>query len=365
MLSGKSILVTGGTGSFGKMFVGTVLSRYPDVSRLVVYSRDEHKQFEMRQSFSETEYPMMRYVIGDVRDKERLTRACEEIDIIIHAAAFNQMEAAELNPFEAIKTNILGAQNVIEAAMDQDVQQVVALSTDKAAGPDNLCDATRLCSDKLFVAANDYLENSDLSFSVARYGDVMGSRGTIVPFFTRKRVEGVLPIADTAMTRFNTTLEQSVKLALTALHQMWGGEIFVPKTASYLITDMAQAIGPQCRQIVIGLKTGEKLHEELITAAESSNTLEFDNHFAIMPTRQLWDVNQYMLLNNGRRCQPGKAYNSGTNPDRLTVDQLRELIRDYCDHTLDIEPPKGARLINQRVSIDTMRFDLDQILTEA
>lgn len=365
MLSGKSILVTGGTGSFGKMFIKTVLSRYPDVKRLVVYSRDELKQFEMSQTFSETKYRALRYFIGDVRDKERLSRACEGIDIIIHAAALKQVPAAEYNPFEAIKTNVLGAQNVIEAAMDQKVQKVVALSTDKAAAPINLYGATKLCSDKLFVSANNFKGNRDLQFSVVRYGNVMGSRGSVIPFFMEKRAEGVLPITDPAMTRFNITLEQGVDLVIHALSHMWGGEIFVPKIPSYLITDVAKAIAPECDQKTIGIRPGEKLHEEMITATDSINSLEFDTHFVIMPSMPLWDVEQYMIVNNCRRCEPGFAYNSGTNSEWLTVNKLRELIRDHCDPSFDVEPDKAVTPANSWVSVETMRFDLDQILSEA
>lgn len=368
MLSGKSILVTGGTGSFGKMFIKTVLSRYPDVSRVVVYSRDELKQFDMSQSFSEAEYPMIRYFIGDVRDKERLSRACEGIDIIIHAAALKQVPAAEYNPFEAIKTNVLGAQNVIEAAMDQNVQKVVALSTDKAAAPINLYGATKLCSDKLFVSANNFKGKRDLRFSVVRYGNVMGSRGSVIPFFMKKRTDGVLPITDPAMTRFNITLEHGVDLVLHALAHMWGGEIFVPKIPSYLITDVATAIAPECEQKIIGIRPGEKLHEEMITATDAINSLEFDTHFVIMPSMTLWDVEQYMQANNCRPCEPGFAYNSGTNAEWLTVNKLRELIRDHCDLNFEVEPDEKVQPTNpkiSKVSIETMRFDLDQILAEA
>ena len=365
MLSGKSILVTGGTGSFGKMFIKTVLRRYPDVRRLVVYSRDELKQFEMSQTISETQYPMIRYFIGDVRDRERLSRACEGVDIIIHAAALKQVPAAEYNPFEAIKTNVLGAQNVIDAAMDQNVKKVVALSTDKAAAPINLYGATKLCSDKLFVSANNFKGSRDLKFSVVRYGNVMGSRGSVIPFFMDKRADGVLPITDPDMTRFNITLEQGVEMVIQALANMWGGEIFVPKIPSYQITDIAEAIAPECEQKIIGIRPGEKVHEEMITATDSINTLEFDTHFVIMPSMPLWDVKEYQIANRCRRCEPGFAYNSGTNDEWLTVNDLRKLIRDHCDPSFDVEPDENKKPVNSRVSLDTMRFDLDQILTEA
>lgn len=364
MLSGKSILVTGGTGSFGKMFVKMALKRYPDIRRLVVYSRDELKQFEMSQIFPESKYRMMRYFIGDVRDKERLSRACEGVDIIVHAAALKQVPAAEYNPFEAIKTNVLGAQNVIEAAMDHQVQKVVALSTDKAAAPINLYGATKLCSDKLFVSANNFKGKRNLSFSVVRYGNVMGSRGSVIPFFMKKRDDGVLPITDPDMTRFNITLEQGVELVFHALDRMWGGEIFVPKIPSYRITDVATAIGPDCEQKVIGIRPGEKLHEEMITATDSINSLEFDSHFVILPSMPLWDVDKYMEANHCKRCEPGFAYNSGTNAAWLDVDQLRDLIKEHCDSTFDVQPSYASATEQSRISIDDMRFDLDHILAQ-
>lgn len=248
MLNGKSILVTGGTGSFGKKFTETILTRYPEIERIVVFSRDELKQFEMSQEFPPDKYPQIRYFIGDVRDRDRLQRAMEGIDIVVHAAALKQVPAAEYNPFECIKTNVMGAQNVIEACLSSQVKRVVALSTDKAAAPINLYGATKLCSDKLFVAANNMKGKRDLKLSVVRYGNVMGSRGSVIPFFLNKRSDGVLPITDTAMTRFNISLEEGVTLVLRALEIMWGGEIFVPKIPSYRITDVAEAVGPTCRQ---------------------------------------------------------------------------------------------------------------------
>ncbi len=362
MLSGKSILVTGGTGSFGKTFIKTVLQRYPDVRRVVVYSRDELKQFEMAQIMPDTKYPQMRYFIGDVRDRDRLTRACEGIDIIIHAAALKQVPAAEYNPFEAIKTNVLGAQNVIDAAMDQGVKKVVALSTDKAAAPINLYGATKLCSDKLFVSANNFKGSRDLSFSVVRYGNVMGSRGSVIPFFMDRRKEGVLPITDPEMTRFNITLDQGVEMVLHALPNMWGGEIFVPKIPSYRIRDIAKAIAPECEQKIIGIRPGEKLHEEMITSTDSINSLDFETHFVIMPSMPLWDVNEYMLVNGCKRCTPGFAYNSGTNTEWLSVEQLRHMIRDHCDPSFEVQPPTTITKRSKRISIDSMKDDLDRIL---
>lgn len=336
MLKGKSILVTGGTGSFGKKFVETVLTKYPEIARIVVYSRDELKQFEMSQEFSESRYPQLRYFIGDVRDKDRLSRAMEGIDIVIHAAALKQVPAAEYNPFEAIKTNILGAQNVIEASIDKGVKQVVALSTDKAAAPINLYGATKLCSDKLFVAANNYKGKHDIKFSVVRYGNVMGSRGSVIPFFLKKRCDGVLPITDERMTRFNITLDEGVDLVLYALENMWGGEIFVPKIPSYNITDVAEAIVPRYKKEIVGIRPGEKLHEEMITETDALSTIEFDNYFVILPSMQLWDIEEFMRAFSGRRCDFGFKYNSGTNTDWLTVEKIRDLIKIHVDTNFNI-----------------------------
>lgn len=337
MLSGKSILVTGGTGSFGKKFVETVLARYPRVRRVVVFSRDELKQFEMSQVFSPAKYPQMRYFIGDVRDKERLMRAMEGIDIVVHSAALKQVPACEYNPFEAIKTNIMGAQNVIEAAIEQGVQKVVALSTDKAAAPINLYGATKLCSDKLFASANNFKGKRDIIFSVVRYGNVMGSRGSVIPFFLKKRHEGVLPITDTRMTRFNITLQEGVGLVLYALAHMWGGEIFVPKIPSYRITDVAEAIAPGCRKEIIGIRPGEKLHEEMITETDALHTLEFKKHFVILPSMPLWDAERYLEAFQGRRCPEGFHYSSGSNSQWLTVQQLRQLIKEHVDSSFTVE----------------------------
>lgn len=333
MLNFKSILVTGGTGSFGKKFVETILLRYPEIERVVVYSRDELKQFEMAQQFSPQVYRQIRYFIGDVRDRERLAKAMEGIDIVIHAAALKQVPACEYNPFEAIKTNIHGAQNVIEAAIERGVKQVVALSTDKAAAPINLYGATKLCSDKLFVAANNFRGRHDIKFSVVRYDNVMGSRGSVIPFFLEKRHEGVLPITDERMTRFNITLEEGVSLVLYALENMWGGEIFVPKIPSYRITDVAAAIAPDCRLNVVGIRPGEKLHEEMITMTDALNTVEFEKYFVILPSIPLWEVGRFTDAFNGRLCSDGFCYNSGTNDEWLSVEDIRQLIRAHVDPT--------------------------------
>ncbi|MCI2807808.1 UDP-N-acetylglucosamine 4,6-dehydratase (inverting) [Eoetvoesiella caeni] len=329
MLNNKSILITGGTGSFGKAFVKTILKRYPDVKRLVIFSRDELKQFEMAQQFSDAEYPALRYFIGDVRDADRVRRAMEGVDIVIHAAALKQVPAAEYNPFECIKTNVLGAQNVIEACFDTEVKKVVALSTDKAAAPINLYGATKLCSDKLFTAANNVKGKRDLRFSVVRYGNVMGSRGSVIPFFLQRRQTGALPITDPAMTRFNISLQDGVEMVLWALQHAQGGEIFVPKIPSYRITDIAQAIGPDCDHPIVGIRPGEKIHEEMITASDSFNTVDLGKYFAILPSAGQHSAESYCASCGGHPVAPGYAYDSGSNTDFLTVDQLRELIAEH------------------------------------
>lgn len=336
MLNYKSILVTGGTGSFGKKFVETILLKYPGIERIVVYSRDELKQFEMAQQYSTAQYKQIRYFVGDVRDKDRLARAMEGIDIVVHAAALKQVPACEYNPFEAIKTNILGAQNVIETAIDRGVKQVVALSTDKAAAPINLYGATKLCSDKLFVAANNFKGKHDIRFSVVRYGNVMGSRGSVIPFFMAKRKEGVLPITDQRMTRFNITLEDGVNMVLHALKNMWGGEIFVPKIPSYKISDVAEAIGPDCEQKIVGIRPGEKLHEEMITKTDAISTVEFDKYFVILPSIQMWETKKFVSEFDGKLCTDGFCYNSGANREWLSVEQIRELIRFHVDPTFSV-----------------------------
>jgi len=302
-LNGKSILVTGGTGSFGKKFVETVIERFPNIKRLVIYSRDELKQFEMAQVFPHSKYNFIRYFIGDVRDGDRFKRACEGIDIIIHAAALKQVPAAEYNPMECIKTNIFGAENVINAALDCGVKKVVALSTDKAAAPINLYGATKLCSDKLFVAANNIRGFKDLSFSVVRYGNVIGSRGSVVPFFMDKKKEGKLPITHPDMTRFNISLEEGVELVLYAIENAWGGEIFVPKIPSYKITDVAKAIGPDCKQEIVGIRPGEKLHEEMITETDSLYTIELDKYYVIAPSTPTWKTEDFIKKFNGKMVE--------------------------------------------------------------
>jgi UDP-N-acetylglucosamine 4,6-dehydratase (inverting) len=338
MLSGKSILITGGTGSFGKEFVETIVRSRPEVERLVIYSRDELKQSDMEQKYPESKYPQLRFFVGDVRDKERLVRAMEDIDIVIHAAALKQVPSCEYNPFEAIKTNIIGAQNVIEAAIDKGVKRVVALSTDKAAAPINLYGATKLCSDKLFIAANNFKGKRDLTFSVVRYGNVMGSRGSVIPIFLKTRSKGVIQITDERMTRFNITLKEAVTLVFYALKNMWGGEIFVPKIPSYRITDLADAIAPDCRRVLIGIRPGEKLHEEMITETDGLNSIEFENYFVILPTASLWDVDHFTQTFRGKRCSEGFRYSSGNNTEWLTVEQLRKLIKMHADPDFSLPP---------------------------
>ena len=326
MLNDKSILVTGGTGSFGTAFVETVLARYPGIRRLVIYSRDELKQFYMSQKFSEREYPGIRYFIGDIRDKARLRRALEGIDVVIHAAALKQVPAAEYNPFECIKTNVLGAENLIEACLESGVHSVVALSTDKAAAPINLYGATKLCSDKLFIAANNIRGSRDLRFSVVRYGNVMGSRGSVIPFFLERRGSGVLPITDVRMTRFNILLREGVDMVLWAVENAWGGEVLVPKIPSYLITDLAAAVAPECRVEVVGIRPGEKIHEQMITASDSFSTVDVGRYYAILPFSGDYSIDEYCERNGAKRVEPGFSYDSGTNPDFLSVEALRQLI---------------------------------------
>ncbi|MEA5479330.1 UDP-N-acetylglucosamine 4,6-dehydratase (inverting) [Pseudanabaena galeata UHCC 0370] len=330
----SSILVTGGTGSFGKKFVELLLQKFPNIQRLVIYSRDELKQFEMSQQFSETKHLGLRYFIGDIRDVRRLTRACEGIDIVVHAAALKQVPAAEYNPIEFIRTNILGSENVIEAALDCGVKRVVALSTDKAAAPINLYGATKLCADKLFVAANNIKGSRDLRFSVVRYGNVMGSRGSVIPFFLQKRHEGVLPITDPQMTRFNITLEEGVNMVIWAIENAWGGEIFVPRIPSYRITDVATAIAPDCEQRIVGIRAGEKVHEEMITTSDSFTTVDCGEYFAILPVNG--DLIDRYCESGAKMVEAGFSYNSGQNKQFLNVDELRELIKVHVDQSFAV-----------------------------
>tara|TARA_B100001121_G_scaffold308362_1_gene332205 strand:- start:613 stop:1611 length:999 start_codon:yes stop_codon:yes gene_type:complete len=330
MLNNKIILITGGTGSFGKKFINVILDKY-DPKKVIVYSRDELKQYEMQQEFPEKKYPCLRYFIGDVRDSNRLKRGMEKVDIVIHAAAIKHVTAAEYNPFEAIKTNIIGAQNVIDAAISCNVKKVIALSTDKAAAPINLYGATKLASDKLFVAANNYSGKKEIKFSVVRYGNVLGSRGSVIPFFQKEASKGVLPITDKRMTRFNITLQEGVDFVLQCLDKMWGGELFVPKIPSYRILDVAKAIAPNCELKIVGIRPGEKLHEEMITKTDAMNCIEFEKYFVILPSTKLWDISKFMKESNssiGKICKYGFSYDSGTNDQFLNIADLKRLIQN-------------------------------------
>ena len=320
MLKDKVVMITGGTGSFGKQFVRTALGQAAP-RKLIIFSRDELKQFDMRQQFNEQDHPCMRYFIGDVRDRERLYRAMDGVDIVIHAAALKQVPTAEYNPIEVIKTNILGGANIIDAAIDRNVQRVIALSTDKAANPINLYGATKLCSDKLFVAANGYSGQHGTRFSVVRYGNVMGSRGSVIPFFQQMRATGVLPVTDPKMTRFWITLEQAVEFVLGCLERMHGGEIFVPKIPSMNIVDLARAIAPECRLDIVGVRPGEKLHETMVPEDDARNTVEYDDCFVIRAP----GANGAVKRNGGRPCPEGFRYSSDNNSIWLSVEQLQRL----------------------------------------
>ena len=329
----SKILITGGTGSFGKAFISRLLAKFPDIKRIVVYSRDELKQWELRQEYPETRYSQLRFFLGDIRDRDRLRRALEGIDTVIHAAALKQVPAAEYNPIEFINTNVLGAENIVQACLDTGVSRVVALSTDKAAAPINLYGATKLCADKLFIAANNIKGDRSLAFSVVRYGNVMGSRGSVIPFFLQQAKHGSLPITDPSMTRFNITLTEGVDMVLWTLHNALGGELFVPKIPSYRITDVAQAIGPNCDKPVVGIRPGEKIHEEMITSSDSFATFDLGQFYAILPSDGRV---QQSYQNAGIKILPvpaGFAYDSGTNSTFLSVDQLRALIREHVDPT--------------------------------
>ncbi len=328
MLNNKAILVTGGTGSFGKRCVRTILERYKP-RKLIVFSRDELKQFEMQQVFPMEKYPCMRYFIGDVRDPDRLARAFDGVDVVIHAAALKQVPACEYNPIEAIRTNVIGAENVINAAIDRNVGKIIALSTDKAANPVNLYGATKLCSDKLFVAGNSLAGAKPTRFSVVRYGNVVGSRGSVVPFFFRQRDTGVLTITDVRMTRFWITLEQGVDFVLASLDRMVGGEIFVPKIPSTKIIDLAQAIGPDCELKEIGIRPGEKLHETLVPVDDARNSLEFQDHFVIEPTYHWWTKVDPLKDLHGKRCPDGFSYTSDNNAQWLSIQEIQEMVRPF------------------------------------
>lgn len=338
MLNNKSVLITGGTGSFGKKFIETILRDYPNVKKIVIYSRDELKQFELKQKYPEKDYHQLRFFIGDVRDGERLKRACEGIDVIIHAAAIKQVDTAEYNPDECVKTNIHGAQNVINAALATNVKHVVALSTDKACAPINLYGATKLCSDKLFVAANNIKGSRDLRFSVVRYGNVMGSRGSVIPFFIDKRSSGVIPITHEEMTRFNISLQAGVDLVMFAIGHHLGGEIFIPKIPSYKIIDVAKAIAPNAKIEVVGIRPGEKLHEEMITATDAMNTIDLGQYYAILPSVSFNHTRQeYIDHHQAVPVAKDFHYSSDKNTDWETVESMREKIIKYVDPDFTVE----------------------------
>lgn len=328
---GKSILITGGTGSLGKELTKTILGISPDIKRLVIFSRDEQKQYQMAQEFPESKYKGIRYFIGDVRDFDRLKRAMDGIDYVIHAAAMKHVHIAEYNPDECVKTNIGGAENVIRACLETKVSNIVALSTDKACAPINLYGATKLTSDKLFIAANNVRGNRDIKFSVVRYGNVMGSNGSVIPFFLNKKKEGVLPITDPTMTRFNISLKGGVDMVLHALETAWGGELFVPKIPSYKIMDVAKAIGPNCEHVISGIRPGEKIHEEMITSSDSFTTYDLGKYFVILPQVPSFKLNDYIKQFNAKLVPQGFNYTSGDNTEWETIDSLRKLIVEHVD----------------------------------
>jgi len=340
MLNNKVVLITGGTGSFGKKFVEVILRDYPQVKKIVIFSRGELKQYDMQQKYPRHQYPQLRFFIGDVRDYERLKMACEGVDVIIHAAAIKQVDTAEYNPDECIKTNVNGAQNVIRAALSCGVKDVVALSTDKACAPINLYGATKLTSDKLFTAANNIKGSKDVRFSVVRYGNVMGSRGSVIPFFIKKVEEGAefLPITDLRMTRFNISLEEGVDMVMYALKNHLGGEIFIPKIPSYKISDVASAIAPNMPQKEIGIRPGEKLHEEMITTTDALDTIDLGKYYVIMPSVSFNHTREdYMKHHNATLVPFGFHYSSDNNVDWETPETLREKIKTYVDPNFKVQ----------------------------
>jgi len=340
-LNNKAILITGGTGSFGKMFTKLILNRFPNVKRLVIFSRDEQKHFQMAQEFSESKYPQIRYFIGDVRDEKRLETAFEGIDVVIHAAAMKHVHLAEYNPMECVKTNINGAENVINAALKSGVENVVALSTDKAAAPINLYGATKLASDKLFIAANNIKGKKNIKFSVVRYGNVMGSNGSVMPFFLNKKKQGeiFLPITDDKMTRFNISLEDGCEMVFYAIDKAWGGEVFVPKIPSYKILDVAKAIAPDLEHRIVGIRPGEKLHEEMITSSDSYNTLDIGKYYAILPQKSSYSrytKEEYKKHFNAKDVPEGFSYDSGNNTNWESIESLRELVIKHVDNSFEV-----------------------------
>ena len=331
MLNNKSILITGGTGSLGRALTKRILNQYTDVKRLVIFSRDEQKQFQMAQEFPPDRYPAIRYFIGDIRDFPRVKRALRDIDYVIHTAAMKHVPVAEYNPMECIKTNVMGAENLINACLETKVKKVISLSTDKAAAPVNLYGATKLTSDKLFIAANNIRGDNAINFSVVRYGNVMGSNGSVIPFFIEKKNEGTLPITNSKMTRFNISLDEGVDMVLYALENAWGGEIFIPKIPSYKILDLAEAIGPECKKPIVGIRPGEKIHEEMITSSDSYSTFDLGKYYVILPLLSNWDLEDFKKAFNAKKVPEGFSYNSGKNENWETVESLRELIINNVD----------------------------------
>jgi len=334
--SNKSLLITGGTGSLGKALTAHILNKHSNIKKLIIYSRDEQKQFQMAQEYPVSTYPQMRFFIGDVRDYDRLRRAMEEVDFVIHAAAMKHVHIAEYNPDECIKTNVGGAENVIKACLSTNVSRVVALSTDKACAPINLYGATKLTSDKLFIAANNIKGSRDLRFSVVRYGNVMGSNGSVIPFFIKKKAEGALPITDPNMTRFNISLNDGVEMVMHAIEHAWGGELFVPKIPSYRITDVAEAIGPECEKPIVGIRPGEKIHEEMITSSDSFFTYDLGKYYAILPSSHNWKLDDYINHFNAKKVPNGFSYDSGNNTKWETVESMRNLIKEHVDTDFEV-----------------------------
>ena len=337
MINGKNLLITGGTGSLGKAITKYIINKYLKINKLIIFSRDEQKQFRMAQEFPESKYPFMRYFIGDVRDLNRLNRAFQGVNYVIHAAAMKHVPIAEFNPNECIKTNVNGARNVIEAALSNKIERIVALSTDKACAPINLYGATKLTSDKLFIAANRIKGYNPIKFSVVRYGNVMGSNGSVIPFFINKSKEGVLPITHKEMTRFNITIEDGVKMVFHALENAWGGEMFIPKIPSYRISDVAEAISPNSKKEIIGVRPGEKIHEEMITKSDSLNTYDLGTYYVILPNNLNWNLNEYLEKFNGVKVPEGFCYNSGENNSWVSVEELRKLIKSHVDPNFEFD----------------------------